>query len=152
MAKDIEQELDAILAHHKARVAQARDEAASKTAEQENFGPRAADCLATVITPALQQMARALNERGVAARVPAGSSNARIDIPVSKHARLGHGHGGYPFLLARADHETRRIHFERNTSDSRGASAVGDYTIAEVNAELVRTLVLDLVRKLYGPF
>jgi hypothetical protein len=152
MAKDIEQELDAILAHHKARVAQARNEAAAKSAGEENFSERAADCLGGVIAPALQQMAQALNERGVAARVPADGGDARIDIPVSKHARLGGGHGGYPYLRARPDHETRRIHFERNTFDSRGGSAIGDYTIAEVNAELVRALVLDLVRKLYGPF
>jgi hypothetical protein len=87
----------------------------------------------------------------VAARVPTDGSDARIDIPVSRHARLGHGLGGYPYLRARPDRETRRIHFERNTSDSRGGSAVGDYTIAEVNAELVRAMVMDLVRALYGP-
>jgi hypothetical protein len=152
MAKDIEQELDAILAHHNTRVAQARNEAAGKTAVEENFSKEATDCLAGVINPALQQMARALNARGVAARVPADGSDARIDIPVSKHVRLGQGHGGYPYLRARPDRQTRRIHFEQNTSDSRGGSAVGDYTIAEVDAELVRALVLDLVRKLYGPF
>ena len=151
MAKDIEQELDAIFAHHKGRVAQARNEAAGKTAAEENFSQAATVCLAGVITPALQQMAQALNERGVAARVPTDGSDARIDIPVSRHARLGHGLGGYPYLRARPDRQTRRIHFERNTSDSRGGSAVGDYTIAEVNAELVRTMVMDLVRALYGP-
>lgn len=152
MAKDIEQELDAIFAHHKARVAQARNEAAGKTAAEENFSQAATVCLASVITPALQQMAQALNERGVAARVPPDGGDARIDIPVSRHARLGHGFGGYPYLRARPDRQTRRIHFERNTSDSRGGSAVGDYTIAEVNAELVRAMVMDLVRKLYGSF
>src|ERR1700704_87029 len=151
MAKDIEQELDAIFAHHKGRVAQARDEAAGKTAAEENFSKGANVCLASVITPALQQMAQALNERGVAARVPTDGSDARIDIPVSRHARLGHGLGGYPYLRARPDRQTRRIHFERNTSDSRGGSAVGDYTIAEVDAELVRAMVMDLVRVLYGP-
>ena len=151
MAKDIEQELDAIFAHHKGRVAQARDEAAGKTAAEENFSKGATVCLASVITPALQQMAQALNERGVAARVPTDGSDARIDIPVSRHARLGHGLGGYPYLRARPDRQTRRIHFERNTSDSRGGSAVGDYTIAEVDAELVRAMVMDLVRVLYGP-
>lgn len=67
MSKDIEQELDTIFAHHKARVAQARDEAAGKSAAVENFGQAAAVCLASVIVPALEQMARALNERGVAA-------------------------------------------------------------------------------------
>ncbi len=152
MAKDIGQELDAILAPHQARVTQARNEAGGKSAGEENFTKAASECLASVITPALQQMAQALNERGVAARVPADASDARIDIPVSRHARLGHGHGGYPYLRARPDRQTQRIHFERNTSDSRGGSAVGDYPIAEVTAELVRTLVLDLVRKLYGPF
>jgi hypothetical protein len=151
VVKDIEQELDAILAHHKAQAAQARKEAAGKGTGEDNFNKDAADCLDTVITPALQQMARALNERGVAARVPTDGSDVRIDIPVSKHVRLGHGHGGYPYLRARADRQTRRIHFERNTSDSRGGSAVGDYTIAEVDAELVRTMVLELVQKLYGP-
>jgi hypothetical protein len=151
MAKDIEQELDAIFAHHKGRVAQARNEAAGKTAAEENFTDAATVCLAGVITPALQQMAQALNERGVAARVPTDGSDARIDIPVSRHARLGHGLGGYPYLRARPDRQTRRIHFERNTSDSRGGSAVGDYTIAEVNADLVRAMVMDLVRALYGP-
>jgi hypothetical protein len=152
MAKDIEQELDAILAQHKARVAQARNEAAGKPAAEENFSQAASVCLDSVITPALQQMAQALNERGVAARVPVDGSGARIDIPVSKHARLGHGLGGYPYLRARPDRQTRRIHFERNTSDSRGASALGDYTIAEVNAELVKAMVLNLVRELYGTF
>jgi len=152
MAKDIVQELDAIFAHHKARVAQARNEAAGKTADEENFSQAATVCLASVITPALQQMARALNERGVAARVPTDGVDARIDIPVSRHARLGHGLGGYPYLRARPDRQTRRIHFERNTSDSRGGNAVGDYTIAEVDAELVRAMVMDLVRELYGPF
>jgi len=152
MAKDIEQELDAIFAHHKARVAQARNEAAGNTAAGENFSQAATVCLASVITPALQQMAQALNERGVAARVPTDGSDTRIDIPVSRHARLGHGLGGYPYLRARPDRQTRRIHFERNTSDSRGGSAVGEYTIAEVNAELVRAMVMDLVRELYGPF
>jgi hypothetical protein len=34
MAKDIEQELDAIFAHHKARVEQARNEAAGKPAAE----------------------------------------------------------------------------------------------------------------------
>ena len=152
MSKDIEQELDTIFAHHKARVAQARDEAAGKSAAVENFGQAAAVCLASVIVPALEQMARALNERGVAARVVTEGGDARIDIPVSRHARLGHGHGGYPYLRARPDRQTRRIHFERNTSDGRGGNGVGDYTIAEVNAELVRAMVMDLVRELYGPY
>jgi hypothetical protein len=151
MAKDIEQELDALLAPHRARVAQARNEAVEKTAAEENFSQAATVCLFSVITPALQQMALALNERGVAARVPSDGSAARIDIPVSRHARLGHGHGGYPYLRARPDRQTRRIHFERNTADSRGGSAVGDYSIAEVNAQLVKALVMDLVRELYGP-
>lgn len=102
MAKDIEQELDAILTHHKARVAQARNEAAGKKGGEENFRKGATDCLVSVIAPALQQMAQALNERGVAARVLAGDSDARIDIPVSKHARLGQGHGGYPYLRCQA--------------------------------------------------
>jgi len=152
MAKDIEQELDAIFAHHNARVVQARNEAAGKTTAAEDFSQAATVCVASVITPALQQMARALNERGVAARVPTDGSDVRIDIPVSRHARIGHGFGGYPYLRARPDRQTRRIHFERNTSDSRGGSPVGDYPIAEVNAELVNVMVLDLVRALYGPF
>jgi hypothetical protein len=152
MAKDIEQELDAIFAHHKARVAHARNEAAGKAAANENFNQAATVCLASVITPALQQIAQALHQRGVAAKVSTDGSDARIDIPVSRHARLGHGFGGYPFLRARADRQTRRIHFERNTSDSRGGSAVGDYTIAEVNTELVTAMVVDLVRVLYGAF
>lgn len=152
MAKDIEQELDAILAHHKARVAEARHEAAGKNAVEESFNQAAAACLDNVIAPALQQMARALNERGVAARVPTDGRDTRIDIPVSRHARLGQGHGGYPYLRARADRLTRRIHFERNTADSRGGNRVGDYAIAEVDAELVKALVMDLVRELYAPF
>ena len=151
MAKDIEQELDAIFAHHKARVEQARNEAAGKTAAEEDFSQAATVCLASVITPALQQMAQALNARGVAARVLTDGSDARIDIPVSRHARLGHGHGGYPYLRARPDRQTRRICFERNTSDSRGGSALGDYAVAEVTAESVKVMVMDLVRALYGP-
>jgi hypothetical protein len=151
MAKDIEQELDAIFAHHRARVAQARNEAAGKSAAAEDFGQSAAACLAGVIAPALQRMAEALNERGVAARVVHDAGEARIDIPVSRHTRLGHGHGGYPYLRARPDRLTHRIHFERNTSDGHGGSAVGDYAIAEVNTELVKALVMDLVRALYGP-
>ena len=152
MAKDIEQELDAIFAHHKARVAQARTDAAGKTAAEENFSQAATVCLTSVIAPALQQMAQALNQRGVAATVPTDGSDTRIDIPVSRHARLGHGLGGYPYLRAKPDRQTRRIHFERNTSDGRGGSAVGDYTIAEINVELVKAIVVDLVRELYGPF
>jgi len=152
MAKDIEQELDAILSRHQARVAEARHEAAGKSAAEESFGQAAAACVAHVIMPALQGMAQALNQRGVAARVPADGSDARIDIPVSRHARLGQGHGGYPYLRAKADRHTQRIHFERNTADSRGANRVGDYTISEVDAELVKALVMDLVRELYAPF
>ena len=151
MAKDIEQELDAIFAHHKARVAQARTEAAGKSTAEEDFNRAVAVCLASVITPALQQMAQALNERGVAARVPTDGSDARIDVPVSRHTRLGHGHGGYPYLRARPDRPTRRIHFERNTSDGRGGNAVGAYTVAEVDAAMVKAMVMDLVRELYGP-
>jgi hypothetical protein len=151
MAKDIEQQLDAIFAHHNARVTHARNEAAGKTTAHENFAQAATACVASVITPALQQMAQALNQRGVPARVPTETNSARIDIPVSRHARLGHGFGGYPYLRARPDRQTQRIHFERNTSDSHGASALGDYTIAEINAELVKHMVLDLVRELYGP-
>jgi hypothetical protein len=151
MAKDIGQELDSIFAHHKARVAQARDEAAGKGAAEENFGQAAAVCLASVIVPALQQMAQALNERGVAARVLTEGDDARIDIPVSRHARLGHGHGGYPYLRARPDRQSRRICFERNTSDARGGNVLGDYAVAEVNAESVKAMVMDLVRALYGP-
>jgi hypothetical protein len=152
MAKDIEQELDAIFAHHKARVAQARTESAGKSAAEESFGQASAACVANVITPALEQMARALNDRGVAARIASDGSDTRLDIPVSKHARLGHGHGGYPYLRARPDRHTRRIHFERNISDGLGGSALGDYAIAEVDAELVRAMAIDLVRVLYGPF
>lgn len=153
MIKDIEQELDTIFAHHNARVAQARNETAAKGAAGEDFTLAAATCLATVVTPALQQMAQALNARGVAAKVVlTEGSDARIDIPVSRHARLGHGFGGYPYLRARADRQTQRIHFERNSSDSRGGNALGDYTIAEVTADSVKAMVLDLVRVLYGPF
>ena len=151
MARDIEQELDTIFAHHKALVAQARTEAAGKSTAEEDFAQAAAACFGNVIVPALQQMARALNERGVAARVLTEGADARIDIPVSRHARLGHGHGGYPYLRARPDRQTRRICFERNTSDARGGRALGDYTVAEVGAESVKAMVLDLVRALYGP-
>jgi hypothetical protein len=28
---------------------------------------------------------------------------------------------------------------------------VGDYSIAEVNAELIKAMAMDLVRELYGP-
>src|SRR5438309_10116821 len=85
MAKDIEQQLDAIFAHHKARVEQARNEAAGKTVTEEDFTQAATACLASVIAPALRQMAQALNERGVAARVLTDGGDARIDIPVSRH-------------------------------------------------------------------
>jgi hypothetical protein len=152
MAKDIEQELDAIFAYHKARVAEARNDAATRPSAEEDFSQAATACLVSVITPALQQMAQALNERGVAARVPADANHAQIDIPVSRHTRLGRGHGGYPYFRARPDRQTRRIHFERNASDARGGTAVGDYAIAEVNAELVRAMVMDLIRALYAPF
>lgn len=152
MPKDIEQELDAIFAHHNARVAQARSETAGKTAATESFTQAASACLAEVIGPALQQMAESLRQRGVAARVVSDAGDARIDIPVSRHARLGHGLGGYPYLRARADRHSRRIHFERNTSDGRGGNALGDYAIAEITVESVKALVLDLVRELYGPF
>jgi hypothetical protein len=151
MANDIEQELDAIFAHHNARLAQARSAATGKTAAEENFTEAAAVCMSSVIAPALQQMAQSLNARGVAARVVDEAGAVRIDIPVGKHVRLGHGHGGYPYLRARSERQTRQIRFERNSSDSRGANAVGEHAIAEVNAELVKRLVIDLVRQLYGP-
>lgn len=151
MAKDIGQELDAILAHHRARVEQARNEAASKTTVEENFSQAAAVCLANVIAPALEHMARALNERGVAARVLTDGGDVRIEIPVSRHARLGQGLGGYPYLRAGADRQRRQIHFEQNAAGGRGGSGLGDYAIAEVNAELVETKVMELVRELYGP-
>jgi hypothetical protein len=152
MPKDIEGELDAIFAHHKARVAQARSETAGKTAAGESFTQAAAACMAEVILPALQQMADALKERGVAARILSDGSDARIDIPVSRHTRLGVGHGGYPYLRARPDRHSHRIHFERNTTDGHGSHAVGDYAVAEISPESVKALVLDLVRHLYGPF
>jgi len=150
MTKDIEQELDAIFSRHSARVAEARSGAAGKSAAADDFAQAASVCVADVIIPALQHMARALNDRGVAARVPA--DDVRIDIPVSKHVRMGHGFGGYPYLRARVDQSTRRIVFERNVSDSRGGSAVGDHAVADIDAQLVRNLVMDLVRALYGPF
>jgi hypothetical protein len=109
-------------------------------------------CLAGVITPAFEQMAASLRQRGVAARVLTEDAGLRIDIPVSRHARLGVGHGGYPYLRARSDRQTRRMHFERNTTDARGRNAIGDYAIDEVDADLVKALVVDLVRVLYGPF
>ena len=152
MADDIEQELDAIFAHHKTRVAEARSAAAGRTAAGEDFAQAAARCCAEVITPALEQMAQALNARGVAARVLADGAGTRIDIPVGRHTRLGQGHGGYPYLRARPDRQTRRICFERNAADSRGGNTAGDYAVTEVNAQLVRILVMDLVRQLYGPF
>ena len=152
MSRDIEQELDAIFAHHNARVARARNEAVGKTAAEDDFQQAATVCLASVITPAFRHMAEALKQRGVAARVPLEGGEARIDIPVSRHARLGFGFGGYPYLRARPDRQTRRIHFERNTSDGRGGNGIGDYTIAELNAESVKAMVIDLVRELYGPY
>jgi hypothetical protein len=152
VAEDIENELDAIFTHHNTRVTQARNQAAGKTAADDDFQHAAGVCLATVVTPAFQHMAQALNHRGVAARVPAGESEVRIDIPVSRHARLGHGFGGYPYLRARPDRQSRRIHFERNTSDGRGGNGVGDYRVTDVNEELVKSMVMDLVRDLYGPY
>lgn len=152
MPKDIERELDAIFSHHDARVAQARRDTAGKATAEEQFAVAAASCIAGVLTPAFEQMAAALQQRGVAARVLAEEGGLRIDIPVSRHARLGLGHGGYPYLRARSDRQTRRIHFERNTSDARGHNAIGDYAVDEVDAELAKALVVDLVRVLYGPF
>jgi hypothetical protein len=150
LAKDIEQELDAIFDHHRARVAESRSAAAGRSAAGEDFGAAAELCLTSVIKPALEHMARALNQRGVAARVPDGS-DVRIDIPVSRHARLGQGLGGYPYLRAKPDRQNHKIQFERNTTDAHGGSVLGAYPIAEINAELVKTMVLELVRALYGP-
>jgi hypothetical protein len=140
MPKDIERELDAIFSHHDARVAHARRESAGKSTAQEQFAL------------ALEEMAASLRQRGVAARVLTEEGGVRIDIPVSRHARLGFGHGGYPYLRARSDRQTQRLHFERNTVDARGHNAIGDYAPDEVDAELVKILVVDLVRVLYGPF
>jgi hypothetical protein len=151
MPKDIERELDAIFAHHNARVARARDEVAGRSTE-EQFAAAAGACLTGIVLPALQQMAQALHDRGVAARVPSDGPEVRIDIPVSRHARLGHGFGGYPYLRVRSDQTTRRICFERNTSDSRGGNPIGDYAVEEVTTQLVKSHVVDLVRALYGPF
>jgi len=152
MSKDIERELDEIFTHHKARVAQSRSESAGRAVAAEDFSHAAAACLAEVVLPALQQMAEALRQRGVAARVVSEGADARIDIPVSRHARLGVGHGGYPYLRVRPDRLTRRIHLERNTSDGRGGNALGDFAIAELSAQSVQREVLNLVRELYGPF
>jgi hypothetical protein len=152
MPKDIERELDAIFSHHDGRVAQARRETAGKGTAEEQFALAAAACLTGVITPAFEQMAASLQQRGVAARVLSEEGGLRIDIPVSRHARLGVGHGGYPYLRARSDRQTRRMHFERNTTDARGRNAIGDFGVDEVNADLVKALVVDLVRALYGPF
>jgi hypothetical protein len=152
MPKDIERELDAIFSHHDARVAHARRESAGKSTAQEQFALAATACLASVIAPALEEMAASLRQRGVAARVLTEEGGVRIDIPVSRHARLGFGHGGYPYLRARSDRQTQRLHFERNTVDARGHNAIGDYAPDEVDAELVKILVVDLVRVLYGPF
>jgi hypothetical protein len=152
MPKDIERELDAIFFHHDARVAQARRETAGKGTAEEQFALAAAACLTGVITPAFEQMAASLQQRGVAARVLSEEGGLRIDIPVSRHARLGVGHGGYPYLRARSDRQTRRMHFERNTTDARGRNAIGDFGVDEVDADLVKALVVDLVRALYGPF
>lgn len=33
-----------------------------------------------------------------------------------------------------------------------GGNGVGDYAIAEVNAQLINAMVIDLVRELYGPY
>jgi hypothetical protein len=44
------------------------------------------------------------------------------------------------------------MHFERNTIDARGRNAIGDFGVDEVDADLVKALVVDLVRVLYGPF
>ena len=151
MAKDIGQELDAILARYKTRVEQARHETAGEAAAEEDFSKAAAVCMESVIAPALQQMARALNERGVAARALTDGPHARIDIPVSRHVRLGQGLGGYPYLRARPDHQTLRIHFEQNAWGSYGGSGAGDYLVAEVTAELVKDKVMGLLRELYGP-
>jgi hypothetical protein len=133
-------------------VAQARRETAGKGTAEEQFALAAVACLAGVITPAFEQMAASLRQRGVAARVLTEDAGLRIDIPVSRHARLGVGHGGYPYLRARSDRQTRRMHFERNTTDARGRNPLGDYAIDEVDADLVKALVVDLVRVLYGPF
>ena len=50
MTRDIEHELDAIFAHHNARVAQARNESAGNMAAEEDFGQAATTCLATITT------------------------------------------------------------------------------------------------------
>jgi len=150
VSKDIEQELDVILARHQARVTQSRSETAEKSAAANDFAQAAAVCLASTIRPVLEEMAQALNARGVAARVPADGTDVRIDIPVSRLARLGYGFGGYPYLRAKPDRETQRILFERNTSDAHGGNVIGDYSIAEIDAALVKSMVMDLVRRLYG--
>src|SRR5579883_1308649 len=121
MSKDIEQELDAILTPHKARVSAARDEAAGRSAAAAEFVEAAAVCLGSVVVPTLEAMARALNERGIAARLRSDAGGARIDIPVSRHVRLGHGLGGYPYFRARPETQLRRICFEQNSAGGRGA-------------------------------
>jgi hypothetical protein len=152
MAKDIEQELDAILGHHQAVATQARSEAGRRGAAEESFDLAASTCLATVVMPALKQLVQALNERGVAARVVSSDGcSAQVDIPVSRHVRVGHGFGGYPYFRARADRATRRIYFERNTSGGIGSNAVANCEIAEVNGESIKAMVIDLVRHLYAP-
>jgi hypothetical protein len=152
MPKDIGQELDSIFAHHNGRVGQARSEAVGKSAAEEEFSEAASVCLTNVIAPALQQMAQALNERGVAARVLSDGSEVRIDIPVSRHVRLGQGFGGYPYWRARPERQTRRICIEQNAAGSQGSSRVGDYAIAEISADLVKDKVMALVREIYEPF
>jgi len=152
MPKDIGEELDAIFAHHKNRVGEARSETVGKSAAEEQFARASAVCLAEVIAPTLRQMAHALNERGVAARVFSDGTEARIDIPVSRHVRLGQGFGGYPYLRARPDRHSRRMQFEQNAAGSQGASRAGDYPIVEVDADLVKEKVMALVREIYAPF
>jgi len=102
-------------------------------------------------------MAQALNERGVGGESAKLTEAMRGLISPSADTRRpwswswGVTRTSGLGQIARLGGST----LSENTSDSRGGSAVGDYTIAEVNAELVRGMVdgfgPSTVRGLFKP-
>ena len=151
MAEDIEKELDAILAGYKARVRQEKGRAPTDRKTEKAFVEAATDCFTRVIRPALHEMEQALSKRNVAAKVIGEGISARIYIPCPPNScPEGYGIVGIPYVLATVDCRNHSIHFERNTAGGGAGSGVGDYTAADIDADLVKAKVMTLVQAIYG--
>ena len=147
MNKDIDSELDSIVAAHRAVTDAAKQKASDIQAATAAFNRAWEACRNSIVRPTLNEMVSKLTSRGMGAAVgDIVGGGVAFTVPPPDGPHRARGHEQHPQLLIVGTLGPNRVTIKQSVVGAKEHT----YKVDEITKELIQQHAMELVRYVYG--